>query len=209
METKNSKSLVNLILASAADDFVFIDGISFQILSAYTVFNLKLYSCNFAVTTMWPGCNCHPGQLCKSTTDTAATKMLAEHSSMCGFCIRNICHGYFKTTSVLRNQRLSAFPLWMNALVTVCSSGCYFNIWKKNCQSCTHANFLLTHFCLLLSTFVYSPWLPLRLKWQVELADQAKIKFSLTATPELVSQELASSWKPTACLALLLLSQFV
>lgn len=117
---------------------VFLAGILFRIHSTNSVFNLVLYSYNFAATTMRPlviatlaSCATRPLIL----RPTAATEMLAARSSMCGFSIRNICHRHFKIAADYRNQRHSTMPFGMNAVKTVCLYKCYFNIRMEDCES--------------------------------------------------------------------------
>ncbi len=138
---------------------VFLAGILFQIHSTNSVFSLILYSYNFEATTMRPlviatlaSCVKRPLIL----RPTAATKMLAVRSSMCGFSIRNICHHHFKTAADYRSQRHSTMQFWMNAVRTVFLYKCYFNIWMEDCEPFiwvskhTSANFYsIAHLCLL------------------------------------------------------------
>lgn len=94
---------------------VFLAGISFWIHSTNSVVSLILYAYNFEATTMRPLviatlASCVKWPLIHGPT--AATKLLAVRSSMCGFNIRNMCHRHFKNAADCRNQQHSSCAIW-------------------------------------------------------------------------------------------------
>lgn len=123
---------------------VFLAGIIFWISSTNSVSRLIIYPYNSETTTVWllviSRCVKWPLIL----RPTAATKMLAAWSSMCGFSIRNICHCHFKNAADCRNQRHSNYAIWNE-----CGEDCLLVLdviliygWSCSLKLHTHAHSL-------------------------------------------------------------------
>ena len=111
------------VTSPVAHGSVFLAGILFPIHSVNSVFNLILYSYNFAATTVRllviaarASCVKPPPLILRPS---AATKIVG----MCGFSIRNICHGHSKTAADYRKPATLNCAIWRE-----CGEDCLF-VW--------------------------------------------------------------------------------